>query len=154
MKRILPRPAAGLFLTVLLTACGDGGEDGKAAKEALTPAERAAALDRGPRAAQALKLDESLAERGANLFEAKSCSDCHTLGEAEIAPDLLEVMEKRTQAWLTMQIIQPEWMSQNDAITRQLVDQYGMDMADLGIPEADVEPILHFLLRESRAAGR
>lgn len=152
---IFPRLGAGLILVLLLAACGDGSESGKAEQQAdMTPAERAAALDQGPRAAATMKLDDSLAARGEILFEEKICSDCHTFGEADVAPDLLGVMERRTQEWLSMQITEPEWMSRNDAITKQLIVDFDMEMADLEVPEADVEPILHFLLRESRAAAR
>ena len=70
-------------LLLLVASCGSGESE----KTAQTPAERAAALDIGPRAAETLKFDASLAENGALLFDEKSCSDCHTLGEADIAPD-------------------------------------------------------------------
>lgn len=150
----LSRLGAGLILVILLSACGDGGEEGQAEQQALTPAERAAALDQGPRAAETMKIDDGLAARGEILFEDKICSDCHTLGEADIAPDLLGVMERRTQAWLTMQIADPEWMSQNDPITKQLIADFDMEMADLEVPEAEVELILHFLLREGQATAR
>lgn len=155
-KWTLAEPGAGLVLLLLLASCGsgDGGDGGKAEQQAQTPAERAAALDQGPRAAASMELDESLAARGEILFEEKICSDCHTLGEADIAPDLLGVTDRRTQQWLNMQITQPEWMSQNDPITKQLIVDFDMGMADLEVPEAEVEPILHFLLRESGAAVR
>ncbi len=140
-----------LVLLLLLAACGGDGESGQ---EKQTPAEKAAALDRGPRAAETMNLDDSLAARGEILFEEKICSDCHTLGESDIAPDLIGVTDRRTSAWLTIQITDPEWMSQNDPVTKQLIVDFDMEMADLGVPEAEVEPILHFLLRESRAAAR
>ena len=138
MKMILPGLGTGLILVLLLTACGDGGD----------------ALDQGPRAAETMKLDDSLAARGEVLFEEKICSECHTFGESDIAPDLLGVMDRRTRAWLTMQITEPEWMSQNDVITKQLIADFDMEMVDLEVPEDEVEPILHFLLRESRATAR
>ncbi len=101
-----------------------------------------------------MKIDDGLAARGEILFEDKICSDCHTLGEPDIGPDLPGVMERRTQAWLTMQITDPEWMSQNDPITKQLIADFDLEMADLEVPEAEVELILHFLLREGRATAR
>ncbi len=145
-----------LMVLLLLAACGkgNGDEKGQAEQQVQTLAERAAALDQGPRAAASMELDESLAARGEILFEEKICSDCHTLGETDIAPDLLGVMDRRTHAWLTMQITQPEWMGQNDTITKQLIVDFDMEMADLEVPETEVEPILHFLLREGRAAAR
>lgn len=137
-----------LFL-LLLTSCGSG-DRGDAEQQTQTPAERAAAMDNGPRAAETMKLDASLAESGALLFDDKSCSDCHTAGEADIAPDLNGVLDRRTQAWLTMQIIKPDWMSQNDTITKGLIDEYDMVMVVEEISEAEAEAILHFLLREDQ----
>jgi mono/diheme cytochrome c family protein len=137
---------AVMALLLLLASCGGGDTDNKA----QTPAERAAALDNGPRAAATIKFDGSLAETGELLFDDKSCSDCHTMGEADMAPDLIGVLDRRTEAWLTMQIIKPEWMSQNDTITKGLIDEYDMVMVVEEISEAEAEAILQYLLREGR----
>jgi hypothetical protein len=150
-RRTLLLPGAILALLLLLTACGDGADSRETAQ---TPAEQAAALDQGPRASAAMKLDDTLAARGEALYEEKSCSDFHTLGESDIWPDLLGVMDRRTQPWLTKQITEPEWMSQHDIITKQLVVDFDLEMADLGVEEAEVEPILHYLLREGGSGER
>ena len=133
-------------LLLLLASCGGGDSDIKA----QTPAERAAALDNGPRAAETMKFDASLAESGALLFDDKSCSDCHTLGEADIAPDLAGVLDRRTEAWLTMQITQPEWMNQNDTITKGLIAEFDLEMVTEEVSDAEAEAILQYLMREGR----
>jgi mono/diheme cytochrome c family protein len=145
------RMAALIVFMLLLSSCGknEGGDTGQ---QAQIPAERAAALDQGPRAAETVKLNESLANRGRVLFDGKSCSDCHTLGEAEMAPDLLGVLDRRTEDWLKMQITQPEWMNEHDPITRQLIGEFDLEMVETGVEEADAEALLHFLLRETRNA--
>jgi mono/diheme cytochrome c family protein len=134
-------------LLLLLASCGGGDSDNKA----QTPAERAAALDNGPRAAETMKFDGNLAESGALLFDDKSCSDCHTLGEADIAPDLTGVLGRRTEAWLTMQITQPEWMNQNDTITKGLIAEFDLEMVTEEVSDAEAEAILQYLLREGRS---
>ena len=138
---------AVMALLLLLASCGSGESE----KTAQTPAERAAALDNGPRAAETLKFDASLAENGALLFDDKSCSDCHTLGEADIAPDLTGVLGRRTEAWLTMQITQPEWMNQNDTITKGLIAEFDLEMVTEEVSDAEAEAILQYLLREGRS---
>jgi mono/diheme cytochrome c family protein len=137
---------------LLLSSCGKE-KAADAERQAATPAERAAALDQGPRAAQTVKLDENLAKRGRVLFDDKSCSDCHTLGEAEMAPDLLGVLDRRTEKWLKKQITQPEWMNENDPITRQLVSEFDLEMVGTGVEETDAEALIHYLLQETENAS-
>lgn len=137
---------------LLLSSCGNE-KAADAERQAATPAERAAALDQGPRAAQTVKLDENLAKRGRALFDDKSCSDCHTLGEAEMAPDLLGVLDRRTEKWLKMQITQPDWMNENDPITRQLVSEFDLEMVGTGVEETDAEALIHYLLQETENAS-
>jgi mono/diheme cytochrome c family protein len=140
---------AALSLVMLLASCGSG-DGGEAEKKTQTPAERAVALDDGPRAVKTLKIDGTLADQGEILFEEKSCSDCHTLGEADIAPDLAGVLDRRTQQWLKMQITNPEWMNQNDTITKGLIDEFDLEMVTEEVSEAEAEAILQYLLREDR----
>ena len=71
------------------------------------------------------------------------------MGEADIGPDLLGVTDRRTEQWLVMQITRPEWMSRHDPITRKLVAEFDMEMVDLQVSETEVQPLLHYLLKES-----
>lgn len=140
-----------LVLILLVSSCGKD-EAADAEPPAATLAERAAALDQGPRAVQTVKLDKNLAELGRVLFDDKSCSDCHSLGEADMAPDLLGVLDRRTEKWLKMQISQPDWMNENDPITRQLVSEFDLEMVGTGVEEADAEALIHYLLLETEKA--
>jgi mono/diheme cytochrome c family protein len=143
----MTRSTLAVLLLLSLAACGqnDGGDSDQKSQDST----QAPALDEGPRAAQTLKLDDQLAVRGASLFEEKTCSDCHALGEEDIGPDLLGALDRRTQQWLIWQLTRPEWMNENDAITQDLIEEYGLEMVDMGVTEAEAEAILHFLLRES-----
>lgn len=143
------RFVSALALVTLLASCGCG-DGGEAEKKPQTPAERAVALDDGPRAVETLKFDDTLADQGEKLFDDKSCSDCHTLGEADIAPDLVGVLDRRTQQWLKMQITNPEWMNQNDTITKGLIEEFDLEMITEEVTEAEAEAILQYLLREDR----
>ncbi len=146
------RMIALMVFMLLLSSCGEN-ESGDAKQQVPTPAERVAVLDQGPRAVQTVKLNDSLANRGRVLFDDKSCSDCHTLGEAEMAPDLLGVLDRRTEDWLMMQITQPEWMNEHDPITRQLISDFDLEMIETGVEGADAKALLHFLLRETGNAS-
>ena len=136
-----------LLLAAILVGCGGGKED-EAAPKAQDPAATAAALDQGPRAAENFTLDDGLAERGAILFEEKICSDCHTMGEADLAPDLVGVLERRTRPWLMKQITDPEWMNEHDPITRALIEEFDLEMVGVEVSATEAEAILHYLARE------
>jgi hypothetical protein len=146
------------FGVMALTGCGgDKPAADEAAKDAAgTPstgavaAAEAAALEAGPRASQTLKYDGNLADVGERLFDELTCTACHTLGQADDAPDLMGVTQRRAEAWLMRQITDPEWMAAHDPITQGLVEQWGMEMTDLGVSEADARAILNYLERESR----
>ena len=145
-----PRPGLFPFVVLLFVVCGCGGDQKKTvpASRDADPAAFAAALDSGPRAAETLTLDSALADRGAILFDTLSCSDCHTLGESDLAPDLRTVLDQRTVSWLKLQITDPEWMNTHDPIAQALIEEYDLEMVDMGASEGDAEAILHFLLRE------
>ena len=147
--------AATLISLSLLAGCGDGGAEGGADRQAAAsdPAAEAAALDQGPRAGAVLKVDPARAERGAALFDARSCTDCHTLGEADLAPNLLSVFDKRTLPWLRRQIRDPEWMAAHDSVTQALVEEFGLEMVDMGVTAEEAEDILHHLKRAADAAA-
>lgn len=142
-----------LFLGLLMLATFGCGDDGQTEQKTLGSAEEAAALDQGPRAAETMILVPALAERGATLFDDKSCSDCHSLGEADMAPNLLGVLDRRTQKWLTKKIHDPEWMSLHDPISKGLIEEFDLEMVGMETSEAEAEALLNFLLRESGMAG-
>lgn len=110
-----------------------------------------AELDRGPRAAETLAPSDSLATVGQVLFDAKGCTGCHEAGSAETAPDLRGVTGRRTEAWLRRQLTAPEWMAEHDPLTRAMVEQYGMPMADLDVSADEATALLQYLLRDGSA---
>jgi len=150
MKTATIIPSALILLTLLAGCGGEKADD--AAKQAQSPEEIAAALDQGPRAAADFVVDPALAEQGAVLFDAKSCTDCHTLGESDLAPDLTGVLERRTRPWLIKQIADPEWMNAHDPITKALIVEYDLEMATPEVSDDEAEAILHFLALENEGS--
>lgn len=160
------RPIAGLapalpalLVALALAGCGDKprsaeGTAREAARDAAQgesappadPAAEAAALDQGPRAIETMVPDASLAAAGQVLFDTKGCTGCHEYGSAENAPDLRGIAERRTEAWLLRQVVAPEWMAEHDPLTRAMVEQYGVPMADLGVTGEEAAALLQFLL--------
>lgn len=138
----------GIASLLMIAGCG-GGETQKDSQGNATPGEIAAELDKGPRAIEVVTLDPAKAELGVPLFDSRLCSDCHTLGEADMAPDLLGILDRRTLPWLKKQITDPGWMNDHDPITMALIEEFDLEMVGPAVSESEAENILHFLLRES-----
>lgn len=142
-----PLILSGLILLALIAGCsGENAEE--TTKQTQSPEEIAAALDQGPRAAEGFTIDDGLADQGAALFEAKSCSDCHTMGEADLAPDLAGVLERRTRPWLVKQIADPEWMNAHDPLTKALIVEFDLEMVTPEVTDDEAVAIIHYLARE------
>ena len=148
--KILTGFAIGIASLFVIAGCG-GGDTQKDSQSEATPAELAVKLDEGPRAIEVMTLDPAQAELGAPLFDGKLCADCHTLGDADMAPDLLGVLDRRTLPWLKKQITDPAWMNEHDPITKAMIEEFDMEMAGPAVSESEAENILHYLLRESGA---
>lgn len=122
---------------------------GPAATPATTAADSAAALDLGPRALETVTLVAPLAATGELLFDTKGCTGCHEMGTAENAPDLRGIAARRTEAWLHRQITAPTWMAEHDSLTRAMVEQYGVPMADLDVTNDEAMALVQYLVREN-----
>ncbi len=119
------------------------------ASTATTAADSAAALDLGPRALETVTLVAPLAATGELLFDTKGCTGCHEMGTAENAPDLRGIAARRTEAWLHRQITAPTWMAEHDSLTRAMVEQYGVPMADLDVTNDEAMALVQYLVREN-----
>lgn len=122
---------------------GGGGQSTGQATEAHSP------LDTGPRAAER-PVDANLASQGALLFKSKTCSTCHAFGLRITGPDLKGVTHRRTEAWITGQILHPDLMTKQDPIARQLLGQYAVQMPNLMIKPEEARALLEFLKSQDR----
>ncbi|MBI2850437.1 MAG: cytochrome c [Chloroflexi bacterium] len=91
-------------------------------------------------------------EDGKEIFKQK-CQACHTIGGGRgIGPDLKEVTAIRDSAWLISFITAPDKLiAQGDPIAKELVQQYGLPMPNLGVSENDAKAILAYLDAQSTA---
>ncbi len=83
---------------------------------------------------------------GETLFQQK-CVGCHTIGGGKlVGPDLQDVTTLRTTDWLTRWLLDPPGMvAQQDPIAVQLLQQYQLQMPNLGLTQADVTALLAYL---------
>ncbi len=143
-----------LNLVVLASALfvpGCGGEAGseRQAAESMSgqaPAAetaKAALTPRGP-------VDEALAERGEELFRAKGCVGCHTIGGGRLTgPDLQGVTDRREHGWVIAMITKPDSMLKNDATARGLFAEYMTPMLNSGVTPDEARALYEYLRYEA-----
>ncbi len=85
------------------------------------------------------------ASDGEALFKAK-CTACHTIGGGKlIGPDLKGVTQRREAPWLSAWIKAPDKLAASgDATAKQLVTQFGMQMPNMGLSDADVASLVAY----------
>jgi cytochrome c551/c552 len=103
----------------------------------------------GPRIAEE-PVNEELAKKGEPLFKSKTCSTCHAFGARITGPDLNGVTQRRTRAWMTKQMLQPEVMTKEDPIARQLLGQYAVQMPNLMLKQEEVDALLEYIKHKDR----
>jgi len=77
-------------------------------------------------------------------FEEYGCIGCHIIGEAETAPDLTNVTERRTKEWIKKFVANPEKYYKDPTIA-PLVAKYALEMPNLEVAPADIELIVEYL---------
>ena len=90
-------------------------------------------------------------EAGQVIFE-QSCKSCHTIGGGRIVgPDLKGITERRERDWLIRFIVSPdELIEQGDPIAKQIVEEYGMPMPNMGLSQPEAEEVLVYIEAQSR----
>ena len=132
-----------------LAGCGGSGKSASSSA-ASGPDPSGSELNSGPKAIETIQLNPGLADWGAQVFQHRACVTCHAIGERKQGPDLAGVASRRTEAWMTRQITDPEWMVKNDPISRQLFAEYALQMANQHVPEQEVKALIQFLYRETK----
>ena len=90
------------------------------------------------------------AQQGQAIFEQK-CKGCHTIGGGRLAgPDLEGVNALRDTEWLVDFITTPDKLiAQGDPIAKQLVQEYGLPMPNMGLSNYDAQAVLAYIDAES-----
>jgi mono/diheme cytochrome c family protein len=131
----------------LVAGCGGGGgasEEPRGREPASEPA--VAAL---PVAAPTGEIDETLADAGEELFSAKGCVACHTIGKGRLTgPDLAGVTERRSFEWTYHQIMRPDSMTLHDPTARQLMAEYMTQMPDLDLRPEEARALYEYMRHE------
>jgi cytochrome c551/c552 len=127
-----------------LVGCGGGGGG---QTSGTTPS--GSPLDVGPRAAES-PVNAELAAKGEPLFKSKTCSTCHAFGARITGPDLAGVTHRRTEAWMRKQMLQPEVMTKEDPIARQLLGEYAVQMPNLMLKDEEVSALIEYIKQKDK----
>lgn len=93
--------------------------------------------------------------RGETLFRTR-CAACHSIGAGDrLGPDVANVSSRRSRAWLTRWIKEPDKMlREGDPVaTAQLARYRGLAMPNLGLNDVDAEALIAFMDEESRRSA-
>lgn len=87
------------------------------------------------------------ADGGGQAVFGKLCQGCHTIGGGKsVGPDLEGLADRRDRAWVEQFILAPDKViASGDPIAKGLVEEYGMEMPNLGVTDAQLAPLLTFL---------
>ena len=89
-------------------------------------------------------IDPDMVTRGDELFRTK-CGSCHKPSKRFIGPAPVGIMERRSPEWIMNMILNPEEMTKNDPIARQLLIEYnGSPMANQSLTETEARSILEY----------
>ncbi len=97
--------------------------------------------------------DDHVAE-GKEIFQAKGCGACHTIGGGRlVGPDLKGVTKRRSREWLEKWIVSPDTMLYSDPIAKKLLEQYMVPMPNQGVTKEEVKKLIEYLEHEDKKGG-
>lgn len=120
-----------------------------AEKEAFVAASERIALDnKGVGPIQSVDIsgaiDEEMVTRGQEQFKTK-CSACHKISKKFIGPSPKGIFERRSPEWVMNMILDPEGMTQNDPLAKDLLIEFnGSPMANQGLTEEQARDIIEY----------
>jgi mono/diheme cytochrome c family protein len=94
------------------------------------------------------EIDEELTEKGAQIFKTK-CSACHKLTERYVGPELGDVLDKRTPAYVMNFILNPDQMLKEHPEAKKLLAEYMTPMPNQNITREEARAIVEYLASAS-----
>lgn len=145
-------PVLLLLTMASLPGCG-GGEPKSRPPGGASASSGGSDLNSGPKAIETVSFNPGLAEWGAQVFEKRACVTCHAVGERKQGPDLHNVATRRTERWMRKQITDPEWMVKNDPLSRQMMAEYALQMANQQVPPQEVDALIQYFVGEAKESA-
>ena len=152
-----------LVLTLIVLSCGGGGEEKKETskvklkkqttekKAEVKKTKASETIDLTNKGVGPIKsitipaeIDQTMAAKGKDVFD-KMCTACHRAGKKFIGPAPNGVTERRTPEWIMNMILDPEGMTKNDPLAKDLLIEFnGSPMANQHLTEEDARAVLEY----------
>jgi cytochrome c551/c552 len=136
--------------TLLFTACsGSDGSNGSdkagsaASKNGLTEFQQENGIGPVTEEVDLGAFNEELAEKGQKLFKAK-CSACHKIGERYVGPNLEDVLDRRTPAYVMNMVMNPQEMIQKHPEAKKLLAQFMTPMPYQNVSREETRAIVEY----------
>lgn len=88
-------------------------------------------------------LDKSLSEKGRIIFESK-CVSCYRFDTKLVAPPLKRITKIRKPEWIMNMILNPEQMTKDNEIAKQLFKEYKTLMVYQDVSQDDARALLEY----------
>jgi mono/diheme cytochrome c family protein len=88
-------------------------------------------------------IDNSLVEKGQQTFNTK-CSSCHKFDSRLVGPPLQGVTQRRKPEWIMNMILNPQQMTQENQIAKELFATYLVQMTFQDVTQDDARAILEY----------
>jgi mono/diheme cytochrome c family protein len=91
----------------------------------------------------AADINKALVDKGKQIFDVK-CIACHKFEQRLVGPPLKDVTKKRKPEWIMNMILNPQQMTQEDKVAKELFAQYLIQMTFQDVSQDDARSILEY----------
>lgn len=88
-------------------------------------------------------VNTDLAGKGKQIFDVK-CVACHKIDEKLVGPPLKDVTKRRKPEWIMNMILNPEQMTKENMIAKNLFAQYMIQMTFQNVTQDEARAVLEY----------
>lgn len=89
------------------------------------------------------EINQDMAAAGKETFNTM-CIACHKLKQRFVGPALSDVLSFRSPEWVMNMILDPGKMLEEDPVAKQMLEEYGAPMANLGLSKEQARELVEF----------